>query len=485
MSIDFSLRQIASIVSTADDCRSERCISGVATDSREVRPGFLYVARVGSELDGHSYLADAFQRGAAGALVDAAWLDSQRGSDALRTWELVGCADTTEALGRLAREWRKSLRAPVLAITGSNGKTTTRALTQTVLSGTNGIGSASIKSFNNHVGLPLTILNTPASARWLLLEAGMNHPGELTYLGGIAAPDAAAVLNIGPAHYEFFGSLDRIADAKCELLAQIAPSGWAVWRSDDAVLREGVSRMRRQRSAPLHELRFGLGADADLSFSDLEQNASGRQVFLLHDNRSGEHTRVELPYPGRHNIYNALAAVALTKAVFPETPLDACADALAKAPVVEMRLQTSQVGRTLLINDAYNANPASTRAGLETAVELAQGGRVTAVIGDMLELGPDSARFHREIGEHAAAVGVARLVGYGRFARDMVAGAQSSGLQSAVVAAHKNDIVSAVTDGGCPDVVLIKGSRGVALDEVIDELTSALHALSSTLPASR
>ncbi len=455
----------------------ERDFSGVTTDSREVLSGGIFIARKGEQGDGHDYVEAALKKGASLCIVEESWL-ANHGQDWLQTLtregvpgpvNLLGVKDPTLSLGKLASYWRAKLGLPTIAITGSNGKTSTRQMAQSVLTALIGEGTASEKSFNNHVGLPQTILNADARSKWLLLEAGMNHAGELSYLGEIARPDTAVVLNIGPAHIGYFGSLANIADAKCELLAKLNADGTAVSCQDDAELRAGIERLEKSLKKKLKQVTFGIETEADFVAHDIQIPKSGGSVFTV--NFRKEVVKTEIPHLGRHNIYNALAATAIVKTQFPELSLrDICA-ALTSAPQPPMRMELLTIGPLKILNDCYNANPASVKSALLTASELAAGEGFGAILGDMLELGVQSSEFHREIGLAAARLGAKIIIAIGEYAPETIKGAYEGGLKNGIVAEDPERAVRAFNNcDKVPGLLLVKGSRGMKLERVTELL---------------
>ena len=255
--------------------------------------GSAFFARRGERQDGHQYVEEAFRRGAGVCVVEQSW-DSSR-LDQTAAGSLIKVADCTEALGRLASYVRRKSDVPVIAITGSCGKTTTKEICRSLLSSVLGPGTASIKSYNNHVGLPLTLLNASDDSRWFVLEAGMNHSGELDYLGAIAQPDVAAVLNIGPVHLGHFHSLSEIADAKCELLKHLSGQKKAVVLQGDRELEQGLRRSK-QAGSEFEQVSFALDQDADYVAREIEREGERSTRFKLLNR--GEEVSVLLPYLG-------------------------------------------------------------------------------------------------------------------------------------------------------------------------------------------
>ncbi len=463
---------------------------GVSIDTRELRESELYVARVGLRADGHEFLVQAIEKGAVASIVERSALEKKDRAEKVKelssnyqNHSFILVDDSTAALAILAKNYRREFIFPVICITGSNGKTTTKELVRQLLITLVGSGTASERSFNNHVGLPRSILQANREDSWLLLEAGMNHQGELDFLGSVAEPDLGAVLNVGPVHLEHFPSLAAIADAKCELLSRVKAEGHWIYRADDAELLAAVKRLQERnlkesKKTPLMTT-FALLAAADFQASNVELNQERGISFTV--SRKNEKERFTLPLFGTHNVYNALAAIALVCRAFPKITLADASSVLREAKGASMRLEVVQVGDLRIINDAYNANPVSMQAGFDALQQIAETGRCGVVLGDMLELGKHSEKFHRELGYLVAKVGPARLISIGNFSHLVVASAKEKGLQNAVVAKNAEEAAQAVVrwrEEGI-STVFLKASRGMALEKIIEFVSKELHALPS------
>ncbi|HEY8416928.1 MAG TPA: UDP-N-acetylmuramoyl-tripeptide--D-alanyl-D-alanine ligase [Limnochordales bacterium] len=434
-------------------------VRGVSTDSRTLRPGELFVPLVGERFDGHDFLGDAVARGAAAVLVREG-----RALPALAGAAVITVDDPLAALHRLARWHRERLGARVVAVTGSNGKTTTKDMAAAILS----VRWSTRKSrgnYNNEVGLPLAILGAPAGTEVLVLEMGMRGQGQIRQLADVAQPHVGVVTNVGPVHLELLGSLEAIARAKRELVEALPADGWAVLNADDPQVR-GMAAHCAGRV-----LRYGLDSGADLRASDVISRGLAGVEFTLH--WQGRSVQVTVPAPGRHHVYNALAAAGAALAL--GCDLDAVVRGLLAFPLhaSAMRLEVRERPDGLrVINDAYNASPASMQAALALLAEV-EAERRLAVLGDMLELGPLSDAAHREVGRRAAAAGVDHLVAVGRWAETVCAAAVDAGLPperaealpDAQAAAAR---VAALVRPG--DVVLVKASRGLKLERVAEAL---------------
>ncbi len=445
------------LVADAADEAAPRPVTGpVVTDARLAQPGSLYVARVGEHADGHDFVAQAAERGAVAALV-------QRPVAGLAC---VVVTDVQEGFAALARAVVARVEAlTVVAVTGSSGKTSTKDLLAQVL-GAHAPTVASAESFNGEVGVPLTALRVEAGTRHLVLEMGARGVGHLRYLTGIVMPDISVVLNVGTAHVGEFGSVDAIARAKSELVADLPASGLAVLNADDA----RVAAMAGVTAARV--VTFGQGDDAVVRARDVVADDLARASFTLVTPR-GE-APVRLALHGEHHVANALAVAAVALEVGMALP--AVAEALGAArPVSRWRMEvTERPDGVTVVNDAYNANPDSVRAALKALVSMAAGRRSWAVLGEMLELGDDAVAEHDAIGRLVVRLGVDRLVVVGQGARAMHTGAVMEGswgeesvLVPDVDAAH--ELLTAELEPG--DVVLLKSSRDSGLRWLGERLT--------------
>ena len=419
---------------------------GVSTDSRSVEPGNLFVALVGERFDGHEYLAQAAGRGAAAAAVCR---------EVPAELPLVRVADTRRALGRLAAFWRRRFEIPLVAVTGSNGKTTVKEMTAAIL----GAGRevlATRGNLNNDIGVPLTLFRLDERHRAAVIEMGANHPGEIAWLTTIAAPTVAVITNAGPAHLEGFGSLEGVAEAKGEIYSGLRPGGTAVVNADDA-----FADLWRSLAAPRDVLTFGLDRPADLS-ADWRPAGGGSRLSLR---TPWGYAELELPLPGRHNVINALAASAAALAA--GASLDEVVQGLGGMRAVSGRLQfLAGIAGARIIDDTYNANPASLGAALE--VLAATPGEHWLVLGDMGELGPGAAELHAEAGRQAAASGVSRLFTLGELAGEAARAFDGHARAYQDREALLGDLREAM-HGDL--VILVKGSRRMRMEQVVEALT--------------
>ncbi|MDI3316068.1 MAG: UDP-N-acetylmuramoyl-tripeptide--D-alanyl-D-alanine ligase [Bacillota bacterium] len=431
--------------------------TGVASDSREVAPGDLFVALPGSRVDGHHFLAAAWEAGATVALVQREPAVVPAGRAVLRV------ADTRWALERLAREHRRRWGGRVVAVTGSVGKTSTRDLVAAVLASRFRVLRAE-RNFNTEVGVPLTLLRLAPEHEVAVLELAMRAPGEIRTLARLAEPETGVVTRIAPVHLEFLGSLEAIARAKGELVEELPASGRAVLSADDPWQAGMAGRSR----APV--LWYGGGERAQVRYEAVEARPEGSRFRLrLPDGRSVE---AALPFPGEHMVYDATAAAAVgfLMGVEPE----AIAEGLARAELTAHRDRWVDAGPWRILDDCYNASPASLEAAL--AVLAGAPGRRVAVLGEMLELGPESERYHREAGAKAAASGVSLLiaVGAGPALLALAEAARQAGVPEVVEAEDAGAAAEAALNRLRPgDVVLVKGSRALGLERVVEALSHA------------
>ena len=426
----------------------------VATDSRSVAPGTVFVAIAGERLDGHDFVAEAFERGAIAAVVHR---PGMRGTT-------IEVADTGGALLDLAvDERRRTADVRVVGVTGSNGKTSAKDLAAAVLSARYRT-HASPASFNNEVGLPMTLLGADPSTEMVVAEMGARREGDVELLCEVARPDAVVVTNVGLAHMGIFGSWDAIVRAGEEPVRWLGPEGTAIVNVDDPVVRGYADASRGA------VMSFGTAADADVRAEEISVADDGRAGFVLSAGEDRE--TVELGVPGEHMVSNALAAAAVGR--WAGLTVAECAAALKGAAISRWRMETSTTGAgVVVINDAYNANPESMAAALKAARRMAAGARLVAVLGHMAELGPVSLEEHEKLGELVVRIGVERLVTVGEPARAIARAAIREGELPEDVASYDepaeaaDDVRSWVRRG---DVVLLKGSRVAALERVAEAL---------------
>lgn len=431
-------------------------ITGVVADSRNAGRGDLYVALPGEHVDGHDFVAEAFDRGAAAALV--AREGAYRGS-------VIVVLDTGRALMELASDQRRRLDARVVAITGSTGKTSVKDLTAAVL-GLRYRVTASPRSFNTEVGVPLTLLASSDDTEVVVCEMGSRGRGHITLLADVARPLVGVVTNVGPAHLEMFGSLEAVAEAKAELVEALPEHGTAVLNADDPIVRH----FGRRTSA--RTLLFGTSATSDVRGEDLSLDAEGKASFTLRTPEGTE--RVDLAVPGEHMAWNGLAACAVGVSL--GLSAGECAAALKEATISPWRMEVFVTGEGIrVVNDTYNANPMSMAAALKSARWIAGESDCIAVLGEMAELGTVSGAEHERIGELVARLGIDRLITVGGAARRISVGAVREGVEPERVSSCETveEALAAVRSKARPgDVVLVKASRRAGLERLAEKLRS-------------
>ena len=429
---------------------ADAVVGGTQHDSRDIRPGDLFVAIAGEHFDGHSFVAKAREAGAAAALV------SHPVEDALPQ---ILVEDTLTAYGAIARGYREAAEIQVVAITGSVGKTTTKEMISCVLSGKYRVAKTQ-GNHNNNLGLPITVMEMPADTELAVLELGMNHLGEMSYLTSIAQPDVVVITNIGTMHIEHLGTREGILKAKLEIMEGIREDGVAIFNGDEPLLwnlREGKHR----------RIYFGIENDrGDVVAEDIRQ-MDGGMYFTVRG--LGQRFQIYVPQEGRHTVYNALAAAAvgLLQKVSPET----IQYQLGLFHNTGMRQRVFEENGFTIIEDCYNAGPESMEAALHVLQERKCEGRRIAVLGDMLELGSRAWAEHYRVGR-LAAVAADLVLTYGHHSERIITGAVTGGM-SPKLATHyddRHDMASALRHIARPgDVLLFKGSRGMKMELVMKE----------------
>ncbi|HSH41664.1 MAG TPA: UDP-N-acetylmuramoyl-tripeptide--D-alanyl-D-alanine ligase [Arenicellales bacterium] len=419
-------------------------IQGVSTDTRTLNDGELFVALKGPKFDGHAFIEAARRAGAAGALVQ---------SEQDSPLPVVKVADSLKALGELAAAWRARFSIPLVAVTGSNGKTTVKEMIGSILT-LRAPALISTGNLNNDIGVPLVLCGLRPEHRYAVIEMGMNHPGEIDYLSRLARPTVALINNAAPAHLEGLGSVEAVADAKGEIINGLDDGGVVVLNRDDPFFDHWQS-MAGSRAV----LSFGFDPRAEVRAAD-GALAEGRFLLQLRDRT----VEVELPLAGRHNIANALAAAAAASAVGIDA--EQIKAGLERVRPVPGRLCVrGGAGGARLLDDSYNANPASVAAGIE--VLAAYPGRRVLVLGDMAELGAEARALHQRAGEQARERGIDALYGLGDMSGAAVEAFGAGG-------AHYHDreaLIEALRDEAGPGTTfLIKGSRSMRMDEIVAAL---------------
>jgi UDP-N-acetylmuramoyl-tripeptide--D-alanyl-D-alanine ligase len=440
----------------------QRAFSKVFIDSRMTADDGVFVAIAGEIHDAHTFLPEVVDQGVRALVINRKKAEHLP----LEAWKTMGVAcitvaDTTRALGDMAAFNRRRSRASVVGITGSNGKTTTRQLTAAVVSQQyNTLASAG--NFNNEIGLPLTLLGLESDHQWAVVELGTNNPGEIARLADICSPDIGVITNIGPAHLEGLGSIEGVAREKGSLLNSLPKNGKAVLNADDA----RVLQLARQTR---HEVvLYGLSADAAVRATDVQENEEGISFTL---NLAAENISIRLNTPGRFMVTNALAAAAVgdqlgLSGTTIKTGLEAFTPDSGRMNILHT---TNGIH---IIDDTYNANPDSMQVALTALKTMGAGSRAAFVAGDMLELGDQAPSLHGKIGAMAAQSGISRLYARGEFADQVVSAARDEGMPAAnTIIGSRQEIIADLIDWLQPgDWLLVKGSRGMAMEKVVEEL---------------
>jgi UDP-N-acetylmuramoyl-tripeptide--D-alanyl-D-alanine ligase len=454
-----SIKNLAKIIKVSSEPQAtsdESQIMSISTDSRTVKPGDCFFAISGDNFDGHNFIADVFDKGAACAVVS-----QDIPADKFPGKVILKVSDTIKALGDLASWYRKDCKFKVVAITGSAGKTTTRQITHHVLSRHFKVFQ-SPKSFNNFIGLPLTLLGAEPNQEIIIVELGTNHPGEIEYLTRIASPDIAVVTNVYPAHLAGFGSIEKIAEEKLAIAKGLCLNGILIINADSRPLLDSARRLKLdfQKISCFND-------DADYYIDNFIMGPLASSFTI-------NKTLVEIPIPGRGNVENALAAWAICSN-FGITAKQ-FADAVKTISPFSMRTEMLKIGSLTVISDCYNANPASMKNALDILTNLAgsQKRRAVFICGDMAELGDSEQVLHRQLGEQIAKAGVNLLITLGNlaavaaeFAKKASPGIETHGFTSNTDVC--NNLRDLIKDS---DIILVKGSRVNKLELVVDKLKS-------------
>lgn len=429
---------------------------GVSIDTRTIDAGDLFVAIRGLHYDGHGFVSAAVDAGAAAVII----------ADDVAVPEhvaVIRVTDTQAALGSLASWWRSRFDVPCIAITGSNGKSTTKEMIAAIV-GSLGPVLKTEGNFNNLIGMPLTVFRWRDEHRAAVLEMGMNAPGEIEQLTKIARPNIGLVTNVTAAHLEKLHTVEQVANAKGELLEAMESSGVAVINDEDPWVRSMGDRFEGK------VVTFGMQNDSTVQFGHMV--SEGLDSTELTFRIGADERTVHLPLPGTHNVMNALAAFAVGHAL--GLSLDDMTEHFKRFAPMAMRFECVQLANGVrVVNDSYNANPQSMQAAFRTVGAAKRAGRFIAVLGDMLELGEQAAALHRETGEAAARLGVGMLFAIGDHAGDVAGGAADAGLNNSHVTVAEDmdglkDMVMREMKSG--DVVLIKGSRGMKMERLAEFL---------------
>jgi len=439
---------------------SERHIQGLSTDSRKMVPGHIFLALKGERYDGHDFLDEAVHAGAAGLIIESA-KPIKRGLYE-NNLAVVAVPSTLDALGDLALWWRRQWGGKIIAITGSNGKTTTKEMAASILS----LKARTMKSpgnFNNLIGLPLSILLIREEYTLAVLEMGMNRTGEIARLTRIAEPQIGVVTNVASAHLEGLGDLEGVAAAKGELLREMSPQSTAILNGDSELTKRCASGFQ----GPI--ITFGLNPSNRVRAEHIRGSKNSSQAFTLTIDDDRIPVRINLL--GTHNVLNALAGAAIAFSL--SLPRDLIARGLEECKPLKGRFQVIEVNDGIrLIDDTYNSNPSSLNAALETIKELKDKEHGLVVcLGEMLELGKDAAKYHFNAGQRIAGMGTRYLVVMGEHGHHVIEGAREAGMhirQTSLATNHTEMLEAIKANVREGDIVFLKGSRKVALDKVVE-----------------
>jgi UDP-N-acetylmuramoyl-tripeptide--D-alanyl-D-alanine ligase len=457
------------VLAGQDSLSGKLRIRQISTDSRLVQRGDLFVALRGSRYDGHEFVPAVLARGAAGALVhDEYRLPS---SATVRRIHgrvapfLFGVRDPLYAYQQLAAHHRSRFTIPVVAVTGSNGKTTTKDMVAAVLAQRWSVLKTE-GNFNNRIGVPASLFRLRARHHAAVIEMGVDQQGQTTRLCEMVRPTVGLITNIGPDHLEFFGSMEGSAQAKAELLDMLPSNGTAILNADDPYFDYLAAR------AQCRVISFGLSEMADVRGSEMTSTVRQGTTFRLHLPGKSRPTIIRIKAHGVHNVTNALAAAAVGAALNLSGSM--MAQGLGRFRPAAMRSQVVTHQGVHIINDCYNANPASMKAALHLLAQWNPAGERIAVLGDMLELGSETGLMHRDVGQFLAGLGLSRLIVCGTLSRDIAAGARSGGMagsqiEEVIDAAAAADHLKRIVRQG--DVVLVKASRGMRMEQVVQVLT--------------
>lgn len=428
--------------------KAQTAFSGISTDTRRLKEGELFIAIKGQNFDGHDFVGEAKSEGALGAVVNFP------SPLPLLDFAIIEVKDTVKALGDIAKSYRRKFDIPIIAVTGSNGKTTTKEMAETVLAKKYRV-LKSEGTENNSIGVALTLLKLSSAHDIAVLELGTNHFGEIAGLCEIVQPACGVITNIGPSHLEYFNSIDNVRQEKLSLLRRLGNDGIAVVNGDDEDLIKGAKNLCTE------VITFGLGAGCKFKASGIEECDRGIEFIL-----NGKH-RFRLKILGRHNVHNALASIAVGSLYGVE--FDRMCKALENFKLPKLRMEFFEADGIRFIFDCYNSNPASMASAIETFKDMNASKRKIIVAADMLELGEKSVHFHKQAGKHAASAKTDILVGVGPLSRFILEGAQEEGQGDESLLHFENSAEAAkalkdiLKEG---DLVLVKGSRAMKMEEI-------------------
>jgi len=440
----------------------DQLIQGISIDSRSIDKGNLFVAIPGERFDGHQFVKQGAEKGAKAAVIDK----NKRhiiDQETLNKMAMILVEDTKKALRDMASWHRRKFDIPTVAVTGTNGKTTTKDMIAQILSSRFKV-LKSPKSYNNLVGVPLSLFQLNSHSEALVIELGMSSPGEIAVLTRISNPGIGVITNVGPAHLESMQSVEKIAQAKFELPDNMSSPRTLILNADDRILAKRIKQKKKDERV----ISFGIEKKADFIADRIELNGDGYISF-----RINKELIVNLSLLGIHNVYNALAAFAVGSLL--DVDPQKIKQKLEKYTSSELRMELVQIRDIRIINDSYNANPVSVEKALETLKKIKTPARKIAILGDMLELGEKASDFHIEVGRKVAQCGVDLLLVVGELARFIGKGAKEAGMSHHNILTFENNqqisfyLLEKLKEG---DLVLVKGSRKMKTEEVVLSLKS-------------
>ncbi|MDP4179780.1 MAG: UDP-N-acetylmuramoyl-tripeptide--D-alanyl-D-alanine ligase [Bacillota bacterium] len=439
--------------------KSDIIIKDICIDSRKVKNGDLFIPIVGEKFNGHDFIAKAFEEGALAALTSEDIEDAEGSNDKT----IISVKDTTKALGDIARYYRSKFDIPLVGITGSVGKTSTKDMVASVLEQRYNVLKTS-GNFNNHIGLPLTVTSLNSDHEAAILEMGMSGLGEISYLSKIAKPKIAIITNIGMAHIEKLGSKQNILKAKMEIMEGLPQDGVVVLNGDDSLLL-GLKGFLKYKTVYY-------GTEEGLDYQAYNVKTMGETGVCFEIAIGNADYKINIPTPGAHNVYNALAAIAVGSEL--GMSMEEIIKGITTYSSGKMRLNIISRKGYKVINDAYNASPQSMEAAIDVLKDIGGKGRTIAVLGDMLEMGDWAYQAHVDVGKYVASKGINYLMTVGENGKNIANGALESGLPSETVFSFKdnkeiNKFLSGFVKDG--DLILVKGSRGMKMEEIAEELT--------------
>ena len=430
-------------------------IHSITTDSRELGKDSLFIPIVGEKFDGHEFIEELVNNNSIAAFLT---MDGEYAKYACESMGVIECADTLKAYGSIASNYRQSMKASVVGITGTNGKTTTKELLWSILDRKYKT-LKNVKNYNNEIGVPYTLLRLKPDHKWAVIEMGMNHLGEIDRLSQIAKPDMAVITNAGEGHLEFLGTVENVAKAKSEIMNGMKRGSRIVLNRDTQYFD---LLQKKAADMVLNVKTFGLSDNADVYPQSYELKSDSIR-FQYGNNEYA------VPLYGIHNLYNALAAMAAAFEI--DIEADVIKDAFNNFKNIDMRSQIIAKDDVIVINDAYNSNPLSAAYAVKSLKEIYPDKRKIAILSDMKELGESSKKYHEELGRQAVLSGIDKLFTWGEMAENIAHGAKEGGMKNGNVIHFKTkaeliDHVKSNLKGN--DVVLVKGSRSMKMEEVVE-----------------